>query len=62
MTDDMEQRLAQAERDRDTLAVALRAWIKYFEEGLFGDEDWTRVKRLTNAARLALTRAKEADK
>jgi hypothetical protein len=52
--------LEQAEADRDTLAAALRARIKYEEGLLLGDEDLTRVKRLTNAVRLALTRAKEA--
>ncbi len=51
--------LAQAEADRDVLAAALRAWIKHYEDGLFGDEEWTRLKRLTNAARLAMARAKE---
>jgi recombinational DNA repair ATPase RecF len=51
---------AQAEADRDVMAAALRAWIKHYEDGLFGDEDWTRLKRLTNAARLAMARAKEA--
>jgi len=55
---ELRQRLDKAEADRDVLATALRSWVKQNEEGLFGDEDWTRLMQLTDDASGALTRAK----